>query len=268
MESKEMVGLKTDLTNEQYHATSAVSKSMLDLIHVAPALVQWSKNAPVDTSKQGAFNIGTAVHAAILEPDYFAGMYVAEPICNKATKEGKAIAAKFAEENFGKIVTSSENYKLITMARDSALAHPTFKKIYDCEKLCEASIFWNHNDVNCKCRPDLLMKSRPLVVDVKTTSDIKWFYKSVFDYRYHVQDQHYSDGVSREYGGEVCVFYFLAISTSFSGGRIPVHLFELNDKDKELGLRERDADIESFKWCRDNNSWPGIEPISLPNWVK
>ena len=264
--------IRTDLNNEQYHATEAVSKSTLDLIHVAPALVEWRKTAPVDSSKQESFMIGTAIHAAILEPESFAAYYVPAPKFDMRTNAGKAEYAAFKADNNGKIVIPDDDYKLITMARNSALAHPTFQKIYEMDHICEASIFWDWDSkaghqVRCKCRPDLMLHKKSVVVDIKTTADIKRFASSVFDYRYHVQDQHYSDGVSKEFGDD-CTFYFLAISTSFSGGMLPVHLFELGEEDKELGRRERDANLEAYRWCQENQSWPGVEPLSLPAWAK
>lgn len=261
--------IRHDLSNDQYHAAEGVSKSTLDLIHVAPALVEWRKNAPVDVSKQDAFMIGTAVHAAILEPDMFARYYIQSPKFDMRTNAGKADFAAFKAEAEGKIVVTPDDHKLITMARDSALAHPTFRQLYECDHVCESSIFWDHElGIKCKCRPDFMMRSRPLVVDIKTTSDIKKFSNSVYDYRYHTQDRHYSDGVSREFGGEECAFYFLAISTSFSGGRLPVHLFELGEEEREIGAKERLADLESYRWCMENRSWPGVEPLYLPGWAK
>lgn len=66
------------IPNEVYHAGPGVSKSQLDLLHKAPALLEWSKNAPRDEEARAQVDIGDALHALVLEPERFDAEYVVE----------------------------------------------------------------------------------------------------------------------------------------------------------------------------------------------
>jgi exodeoxyribonuclease VIII len=59
------------MTQEEYRAVDALSNSELQLIARSPSEIEWSRNAPVDNTKTAAFDFGTALHAALLEPDTF-----------------------------------------------------------------------------------------------------------------------------------------------------------------------------------------------------
>lgn len=65
-----------ELTNEQYHAIPAVSKSDLDKIDRSPAHYKFAKDNPQPPTT--AMIRGTIVHAAILEPDRFEVDYAPE----------------------------------------------------------------------------------------------------------------------------------------------------------------------------------------------
>ena len=64
--------ITTDLSNRDYHAHPAISKSGLDLISRSPAHYRY--RAPKEPSR--AMEIGTAIHTALLEPDRYAAEYV------------------------------------------------------------------------------------------------------------------------------------------------------------------------------------------------
>jgi len=257
------------LTNGEYQAADGVSKSQLDLIHTAPALLEWRKNAPIDKAKLDTFNIGTAVHAAILEPNTFDDIFAVAPNVDRRTKKGKEEYAEFEAGSDGKTIISNGDHKKIMLMRDSALAHPQFKQIYDHGFTAEASLFWADDEtgLKCKCRPDFMLLDQPLAIDIKSTAEIHRFARSIAEYRYHVQDAHYSAGLEKHYG-ESPDFLFLAVSSSISGGQYPVRLFKLNDEDRLQGVRERKADLDTYFQCQVTGEWNGLEMISLPAWAK
>ena len=59
-------GIYYDISNESYHAGDGVSKSQLDMVALSPALLPWSKAAPVDEEKTKALDMGTALHCILL----------------------------------------------------------------------------------------------------------------------------------------------------------------------------------------------------------
>jgi exodeoxyribonuclease VIII len=259
----------SDMSNEDYHKKEGISKSTLDLVHKSPALIEWSMNAPTDPSKIEAFNLGTAVHCAILEPDRFDKEYIEAPKVDRRTKAGKQEYAEFIEASIGMCVLSPEDFSRVKYMRESALAYPDFKKMYESGFIAEQSIFWTDptTEILCKCRPDFSMKDHPVIVDIKTTSDIERFNKSVAEYRYHVQDAHYSAGATSYYGDRP-QFLFLAVSSSASGGKYPVRMFELDLEAKTQGMAERNEDLDTIAECKFTGDWPGLETIDLPYWAK
>src|SRR5690606_39465824 len=68
-----MTIITTSMSNEEYHSLpDSISKSGLDLIARSPAHYRYAERR----EPTRAMVIGTAIHAAILEPDVFATEYL------------------------------------------------------------------------------------------------------------------------------------------------------------------------------------------------
>jgi len=264
-------GYHTDLTNEQYHSGPGVSKSQLDLIHRSPSLLQWSKAAPEDDEKKAALNVGDAVHALILEPHRFRDEFAIGPKdAPRNTKEGKAKWAEFeAGLKEGQTVLSADEGRKVELIYGSVMAHPHARWIAEAAGDAEASIYWNdpESGLLCRCRPDKLIKEHGWIVDVKTTADMSKFNRSVWDYRYHVQDAFYSEGYKQHFGEAPAGFLFLVVSTSIECGKYPVRLFCLDAEAKAKGQASMREDLSVLAECERTGEFPGIETLSLPRWA-
>jgi exodeoxyribonuclease VIII len=64
-------GIYADLSNADYHAGEGISKSGLDLINANPATYRYVKDNQEERVETPDMRIGTALHAAVLEPDLF-----------------------------------------------------------------------------------------------------------------------------------------------------------------------------------------------------
>jgi exodeoxyribonuclease VIII len=91
-------GIYYDISNEAYHAGDGVSKSQLDMVALSPALLQWSKAAPVDEEKTKALDMGTALHCILLEPAEFDKRFIVAPEFNRRTTAGKEDEAAFLRD--------------------------------------------------------------------------------------------------------------------------------------------------------------------------
>ncbi len=263
-------GYYRDLSNAQYHSGPGVSKSQLDLLHKSPALLQWSKAAPEDEEKKAALNIGDAVHALILEPHRFREEYVVAPAVDKRTKAGKEKWAEVeAGLNEGQVILTAEEGRKIELIYGSVMAHPHARWIVEAAGDAEASIYWNDPETGllCRCRPDKLITEHGWIVDVKTTADMSKFARSVYDFRYHVQDQFYSEGYKQHFGEEPAGFLFLVVSTSIECGKYPVRLFCLDAEAKARGRATMREDLATLAECERTGEFPGIETLSLPRWA-
>ena len=111
-------GIYHDLSNEQYHSGPGVSKSQLDDIAESPATYIWRKNAPVDTEKLQALDMGTALHCLLLEPDEFDSRFIKAPDFNRRTKDGKAEEAPITRTQ-RRLSGLLEAFNALTLAQGS-----------------------------------------------------------------------------------------------------------------------------------------------------
>ena len=256
-------GYYKDIPNAAYHAGEGISKSQLDMLAKAPALLPWSKAAPEDKGKTKALDFGDAMHAVLLEPHRFENEYVVAPKFDRRSRAGKAEAEAWEAANANRVHLTAEEGRKIALMRESVFAHPDARRLLEAEGDVESSIYWEESGVLCRCRPDKALPKHNFMLDVKTTADMAKFHFSARDYRYDVQDAFYSSGY-RHHFGDHPNFIFLVVSTSISCGKYPVELLELSPEDKLNGEQLYKAELETYRQCLESNEWPGIRTLSLP----
>ncbi|PIF22229.1 MULTISPECIES: PD-(D/E)XK nuclease-like domain-containing protein [Pantoea] len=264
-------GVYFSISNEDYHRGAGISKSQLDDVAISMAVYQWRKDAPEDDEKKEPLIMGTALHCALLEPDQFSSRFVCSPEFNRRTNDGKKEEQHFLADmrNQGKSVLSQENWRKLSLMRDSTFAHPSAKWLLNQDGHCEASMYWNDNDtgVLCRCRPDKFLNSMPVIIDVKKVSEITRFPRHIAEFRYHVQDAFYREGFKQNYG-ETPMFVFIVVSESIECGRYPVRVYSLTPYDVEVGTHLFRSDLTRFAKAIETNDFGGIEEISRPEWDK
>lgn len=216
-----------DLDNACYHATNAISKSTLDMAATDLYAPMWAKSCPQDEVKIKTFDFGDAMHAILLEPDRLKSDFVAMPALNLRTNAGKEAKAEFVEEHQGKAILTYDEHRKLNLMFESVMAYKPARDRIEASGVAERSYFWTDSQtgLKCKCRPDKYIQDQLLLVDVKTTPELSKFTYSVQDYRYHVQDAWYCDGVSN-FDGPV-EMEFLVVQKTVSIGRYPVALVKL-----------------------------------------
>lgn len=257
------------MTNAEYHAHSAISKSDLDLINRSPAHFKFAKEHPNEQTE--SLLLGSLVHKLVLEPSNFAEEYVTAPKCDKRTKEGKATWLEFLESSNGRTVITEEiRSKAEEISR--AVANHSVAKLLLQNGKAEQSFFWTDSEtgVECKCRPDFL-RSDGLVIDVKTTADasVEAFVKSAYNYRYYVQAWWYLHGL-RQCGIDAKDFIFIAVEKE---PPYAVCVYAADDLMLQLGERESMKNLKTYAECLKSDIWygyekePQIHSLSLPDWV-
>ncbi len=256
------------MSNADYHAQSAISKSSLDLIRRCPAVYKHRRENPIEPTP--AMRMGTLVHTAILEPHDLDNLIVA-PQVDRRTTQGKADWAAFQIEAKGKQIVTEEEIDNLGGISRAVWAHPGASRALRMLAEVESSIFWTDPEtgVECRCRPDGIL-SNGAIIDIKTTKDARpdEFAKSIANYRYHVQAAFYSEGYQAIHGRPPRGFMFIAVETE------PPFLtacYVLDEKAILRGRSEYQADLSTFVRCRDADTWPGLadEPvrIDLPRWA-
>lgn len=251
--------LVTGMTNEEYHAYPAWNKSSLDLIARSPAHYRYGASRQASR----AMEIGSAVHAAILEPELFANEY----ILLKDVTDRRASAYKEACKMFSsdKVLTGNEAANIIGIqetVKCDLLSQPGYAEI---------SVFATCpvTGLLIKCRFDYLTESGH-ALDLKTTQDARAseFAKSAFNYRYHVQDAFYRHAFAAATGTELQSFTFLAVEKEPPFYHAE---YELDAEAQEIGQFYALRDLRTAADCERSGEWPApvneTKTLSLPYWA-
>lgn len=264
-------GIYHDISNEEYHAGDGVSKSMLDMIAINPAILQWQRAAPVDTEKLKALDMGSALHCLLLEPDEFDKRFIVAPVFNRRANQGKADEEAFLRdvEGMGMTVMDAEQGRKLQLMRASAMAHSHARWMLEQAGHAETSMYWNDKQSGelCRIRPDKWIPEHNVIVDVKKVADMDRFARHIDEFRYHVQDAMYREGALRA-TGQPHGFFFIAVSETIDCGRYPVRVFELDAPDVDAGHALFRRDLNTYHECQTTGEWGGIEIIKRPEWAR
>lgn len=248
-----------DMPAAEYHAHPAVSKSVLDQVARSPMHARAYLTGP-RAEPTPAMALGTALHCAILEPDLYAKTHSTFS-GDRRTKDGKAAYEALMAE--GRKIISAADAEAIAGMQQAVRAHPLF--VGD-DGMREVSVFSTDEATGAavKCRPDVWIRERGVILDLKTTQDASpvAFARSVAQYRYHVQAAHYMDitGASR--------FMFFVVEKN---PPYAVAVYELDVDALSAGRALRDRDLAAIASAAEFDQWPGypanVQTISLPRWA-
>ena len=262
--------MHTDLSNADYHAHPAYSKSDLDAANKSGRHLLDKKNGPPRPST-AAFDLGTALHAGALPGESLDSVAVRMPEgLKKTTKEGRA----FVAEHAGKIILNATDAYCLDQMMLSLREHPVSAALVNGEFVgkSEQSFFATELEtgLDVKCRPDFILDDLSLIFDLKTTTDAspKGFQKSLVSFRYFVQAAWYLDVVEMATGKRPEGFLFVAVEKQrpFSVG-----VYMADQAMIDLGRQHAMEDLRNIaKWKAEDN-FPGysdrVEMISLPKWM-
>jgi exodeoxyribonuclease VIII len=267
--------LVPEMDIDVYHRHPALSKSGLDNINQSIAHYLYARKTQPDTQ---ALKIGRALHTLVLEGedafrDGFAYPGKGSTEDNWSTKAGKAWRdEQYAE---GRIPLHYAQAEELTLMLRSLKEHEQAYTWLKQPGMREHSFFWTdvETGIECRCRPDLLaeVEGMRVLVDLKTTRDARpqQFLKSVVNYRYHVQDAWYSDGIAAVLGEAPVTFMLVAIESS---PPYAVAMYELDHEWLERGRVRYREDLERWaEYQETQNKWVGypaeIELLTMPRWA-
>lgn len=223
------------------------------------------RDLPQKTS--AAFDVGSALHCLILEPELYAAGFATAPEVDRRTKEGKEIWQRFTELSEGKTVLTQEQSALVNQ----------MAMVIEKNKYAQALLQGTHKEVSGFHRIDdsLILKGRAdaishgnYIVDVKTVEDASpsGFATACAKYRYDVQDWFYK----KIFGCDEFIFICVSKAEPFEVG-----IYKLNDEfiakaNEQIPFAlERYKDLISskeFGSFTDGDS-PIIE-LAPPSWFK
>lgn len=257
----------------EYAAWRAANASTLDPYFRSAAHGHYAETHPeAETSAQ---SLGTAAHAAILEPERFEREFVKMPAFGEPLrKPAKLAALNFRRANEGKsIITASEYEQAVTM-RDAIMAHASAREILKAKGVKERCIVWIDPEfgIKCKIRLDILAvwNGYKIIVDLKTTRDARAqaVSRSMYKFGYHRAASWYTQGAGVLSPGDRKFIHIFVESDPPHG----VGVYEMNQDDLILGYDEIRVALARYVHGRKTGHYPGYDAgvglSSLPKWAK
>lgn len=258
---------QTKMSDEEYHAMNAVSRSMLKILNDgSPAhLREYLDNPPPPTA---AMEFGTAAHLALLQPELYGSRVVVV---------GGARTPKAKQENPDKTLILQKEASYVLGIRDSVLSSKlefvdgevvNARDIITPEHV-ETTLVWEDpvTKLRCKARPDIIFGD--FIIDFKTCSSMKDFARYAVDSGYHMQAAFYIQGLSLTRGSLSTDFFFLVAEKE---PPYAVKLFKCSKEFIAKGSEDIRKNLNVLAECMKTNEWPSYptkaEELNLPWWCR
>ena len=265
-----------------YYANKALSHSKLSCLAQNPMefKMRYVDDPPSLPPKESdAFAMGHDVHCLALEPEKMDERFVVTPKIDRRTKEGKLQAIIFERDNEGKIVLTLEEYQDAIACVQALNNHAEFATIMAQPRRVEVPFEFDLFGHKFKAKPDAIIDSMKLIVDIKTTDDAspdRWKWSAV-DYGYHRQAWIYRGAIELSHANKEPVtesyrFIFAVVEKPKPSTRgIPptVALYELDSDTMRMGCEDTFALVREYETRLETNNWQqpyssGIVPLRLP----
>jgi hypothetical protein len=230
-----------NLPDAEYRSINGLSATQLKTLKRSPYHLRHSLDNP--SSPTPEMVLGTAVHAAWMEPQKFAETYIRSEKFDRRTKDGKEAAARFAEQNVGKTVIDSDDWD--TLESMVANLNDAFGFLLaDCDVELSIVVPDPKYNLNLKGRIDLYHAKSKTIYDLKTCqgADYGSFSRDVFKNDYALQAWHYKY-IAEVAGLEVERFVFIPTEKKapYSCAGYPIEfnpLFKHLWQERHEGLRK------------------------------
>jgi hypothetical protein len=254
-----------DMPAAEYHAAEALGSSTIRaLLSSTPAHALYRLQ---HSEQSESMALGTAVHCAVLTPALYKAEIAVAPKCDRRTKDGKELYARFLESAVGKTVISEEQQTVVERISAEIRDRRTASALLDRCQQRELSLF--HLDKYAtKARLDAY--GRGIVIDIKTTRDASRaaFERSISQYGYGIQAAHYRR-VIEGVGLPFTDFIFIVVETEPPHG-VAVYAME----EEVMALYEPQVEQALTDWtvCQETQSFRAypdeIQKVSVPRWLR
>lgn len=159
---------------------------------------------------------------------------------------------RLGEMNTGK-TASFETLRAATAAIQST----EYYKIFESDQVIrETPLFWSDEltGMKCRCCPDFLLIAdrHAFIWDLKITEFASDFGKQMNNLDYHIQDEHYTEGVRANHDIDTVSYTFLACKPTY-----PFHVCEYKFKDVDRTRIKADyqATMDLLKRLKESGDW-------------
>lgn len=264
----------------EYHRSPGLSKSMISVLDDCPTRFKYQYLDGGKKEETASLRLGNAMHVLALEPELWKSGYHVLPEGHRKDartekhKEQVDIAA-------GRTMLKQEEFETVEGMADALVKNPFALSLLKAPGRVEASIFWEFDGINMRCRPDF-MRNDGLIVDLKTARSVKpeFFFKDAYNYHYDLSVALTTMGYEELYGKIPDNYIFLCIESeppylieAYESYRSPVDGdgMPLGPSYLDKGRERLDKLISIYKGCVLSGVWPGyvgkIRAMEVPRWA-
>lgn len=257
-----------EISNNEYHASSGISRSMLMEFKRSPRHY-WYKYISGLAPKQEttpAMDLGNAVHTLVLEEHKFDDEFHIIHLQRRPNKNTAAHEKMMAEAQ-GKIIITHDQYiQAVLMAKSVREDEDASQLLEDC--VIERSIYFTHKStgLQVKARPDAWSGS--IILDLKTTADgrKKSFQSSCMSYGYFIQAA-IVDEAMKAIDNPMENFVFLPVEKE---APFCVGVYITDNDSLVYGSGQFNQLMENLARCMESNTWPGygVQDLSAPGYAQ
>lgn len=265
-------GIYPDLSNEDYHADTAIGSTQIRKFLELPALYKHLQENPTIPTK--AMEFGTLYHDLLLLPEKFHEQYTIAPdtIKTRAAKAWKELEEQTVWER--KKLVMHKDYMTACEMQIAIKSCPLIYHIIS-NSIRECSFFAidKKTGLLIKGRPDIWHEEHKHMFDLKTVGNLDFMFsrkytRHAYDLGAHIQLAHHQNVLEIATGQKVKAVAHIIQATV---PPYPARIFTFED---EGWLESGDAlcreALDDMSRCRENNVWPAFndEAISLnfPDW--
>lgn len=267
-------GIYPDLSNEDYHNDSAISRSGIKLFCESPYKYWAEYLNPARPAKKttDAMEFGSALHAFILEHETFHKYYVIEPkkvllkdVGRDEYEDYKLKIDLMKSDN--RIVLSCQEWDLLTNMKLALQNHEQAWDLIEGAQY-EQSYFWRdeHSGLMVKCRPDILREN--CIIDLKTcaSADSRTYQKTMYLDALHIQGAMCREGVKQLTGFDIPTVINICVEKTYP---YQVAIKIISHSALEAGHMKFKQALLDMKACIADNKWSSYEPeeVDLPAWA-
>ena len=258
-----------DIEESVYRSHPAINISSLKSMSSSASKFAWERKFPREPSP--AMVLGSAIHAAMLQPDVFDNTYYELPKIDRRTKAGKEKAAEVEAANVGKIGLSTQDMDTVNRLHAKAYDDPWLSQFFN-KGLKERSFFRNdaYTGLTLKGKIDNWRQEGNVVIDLKTTDCAaeRVFKHDIVKYDYISQAAFYYDMVHHCSGEKPFAFIIVAVEKTKD---CDVNVFHLDNDALGVGRAMYRKWLDKYAECVKTGQWPGYDRkfinFSAPNWM-
>lgn len=245
-------------TREEYRNLNALNQSGAKvLLTKTPAGFKAYLEAESKDTK--ALRMGSLTHAMVLEKDTVLQRYVASPLCDRRTKDGKQLYDAFQIANADKTIVASDEWEVCDKV--AASMNERIKSLGLTITTTELMISVEYNGAMLKAALDAIVTDKngdEWIVDLKTTAEEgaspKEFLQTVRNYRLALQAHWYRTVYQMHTGKRVRGFIFIVAE------KAPPYLsaaYQIGPELMTYAAFDFEAVITLYKGCIALDEWPG-----------